>query len=295
MISGSSPLVSIGLPFFNPGSFIIEAVQSIFAQTYANWELIAVDDGSSDGTASLLSKIKDPRVRVLTDRKRLGLPTRLNQISQLASGKYVARFDADDMMHPKRLELQVLLLEKNPQVDFVATGHFVIDKKGYLVGIHFATPPSLLELFKLGGYLHPSIMARREWFLHNPYSPAYPRAEDRELFIRTNANSTATIIKEPLYFYRRVGNFRLRPFLRSYQSERKILLHYGFSQIGWIKTIGLLARSYLKSGAILIFRICHCDHLVTNRHYQPLSNGEMWKGGMEALAIICKKKVSGWE
>ncbi len=95
------PLVTVGLPVYNPGSFLSWAIRSVFAQTYSSWELVVVDDGSTDGSLERLRKIEDPRVRVLTDGKRRGLPYRLNQVLEEASGDFIARMDADDLMDPR--------------------------------------------------------------------------------------------------------------------------------------------------------------------------------------------------
>src|SRR5947209_20480458 len=91
------PELSIGLPSFNAGRFLREAVQSIFAQTFTDWELIIVDDGSSDGSFSTLAHINDTRVRVYSDAQHRGLAARLNEIAGLARGKYIGRMDADDL------------------------------------------------------------------------------------------------------------------------------------------------------------------------------------------------------
>jgi len=101
------PLVSVGIPFLNPGPYLDLAVRSVFAQTYPNWELILVDDGSTDGSYERATAIQDPRVRVLRDGQNKGLPARLNEIVRLAKGELVARMDADDAMHPLRLAKQV--------------------------------------------------------------------------------------------------------------------------------------------------------------------------------------------
>ena len=105
-----SELVTIGLPFYNDRLTLELAIKSIFAQTYKNWELILVDDGSTDGSLNIAKKITDKRVRIISDEKNKGLIFRLNQIASLAKGKYLARMDADDLMQPTRIEKQVEFL-----------------------------------------------------------------------------------------------------------------------------------------------------------------------------------------
>src|ERR1700692_494357 len=101
------PELTIGLSVYNPGEFLEPALQSIFAQTFQDWELILVDDGSDDGSTELLSLIKDPRVRVLESGLRRGLAAQLNRIVQAARAPYIARMDADDMLDKRRLEKQI--------------------------------------------------------------------------------------------------------------------------------------------------------------------------------------------
>src|SRR5512138_427624 len=99
--------VSIGIPFYNPGRAFEKAVRSVFSQTHADWELILMDDGSSDGSLELARSITDPRVRVLSDGANRGLCARLNQIAREARHGLLCRMDADDVMHPDRLHRQV--------------------------------------------------------------------------------------------------------------------------------------------------------------------------------------------
>jgi glycosyltransferase involved in cell wall biosynthesis len=244
------PLVSIGIPFFNPGPFLREAIQSVFAQTYPFWELILVDDGSDDGSYELCLRIQDSRVRVFRDGKQMGLAARLNQIASVASGKYLARMDADDLMHPERLARQVALLEAHPEIAVVSTGYYLMDPEGNLLGVRMGVQPKPEEVFAWGGYLHPSIMARTSWFRDNPYALDYPRAEDRELFARVMGQAQFFVLREPLYIYRWYGNTALTKLIRGYRSERRIILRYGPSKLGWPKTWILLGRSLAKEAIV---------------------------------------------
>ena len=294
-MSSDKPLVTIGLPFLNPGEWIKEAIQSIFAQSFQDWELILMDDGSTDGSLELARRIQDPRVHVVSDGKHLGLVTRLNQITQLASGKYLARMDADDLMHPERIVKQYNLLESNTQVDVVDTGAFVLNKEGHPVGLRGTSPdlPTPLALLKWEGFLHPSIMARREWLLSHQYDPAYPRAEDRELWARTFKSSKFAHIQEALYFYRFVGNVRPRLYLASYSSERKVLLKHGPNLVGWPTTVALYIRSLAKSTVLLGLSSLKKEQLVTSRTYSSIDETSLSRA-VEILQKIREQRVPGW-
>src|SRR5690606_22433356 len=136
--------------------------------------------------------------------------------------------DADDFMHSERLAKQVAFLTEHPHYRAVTTGTYILDKSGNVVGLRVGVEPSLEQVFVFGGYLHASLTARREWFLENPYTEAYKRAEDRDLFVRARLKGHRIgVLSEPLYFYRWIGNVRIRPWLVSYREERAILWRYG--------------------------------------------------------------------
>jgi glycosyltransferase involved in cell wall biosynthesis len=112
-IPESTPLVSVILPSYNAAAYLGKAIGSILAQSYCNFELIIIDDGSSDKTAALIAQYTDPRIIVI-NQSNLGLPKALNAGIRVARGKYLARQDADDVSLPERLANQVAFMEKNP-------------------------------------------------------------------------------------------------------------------------------------------------------------------------------------
>src|SRR5690242_8874277 len=127
--------IAIGLPFLNAASTLMSAVRSIFAQSFEDWELILMDDGSSDGSLELARQIRDSRVRVVSGGGTIGLSRRLNEIAQLATCDRLARMDADDIMHPERLERQSAHLDANPEVDVLGSAAYVLDEDGCVAGI----------------------------------------------------------------------------------------------------------------------------------------------------------------
>ncbi|MFM8312721.1 MAG: glycosyltransferase family 2 protein, partial [Deltaproteobacteria bacterium] len=97
-----NPLVSVLLPVYNGGDCLSLAVETILQQTHTNWELILIDDGSTDFAVKEIEKLSDPRIRIIQDGNRLGLAARLNQGIALSGGDYIARMDADDLAFPVR-------------------------------------------------------------------------------------------------------------------------------------------------------------------------------------------------
>lgn len=129
--SMESDLVSIVMPAFNAEKHIRASIDSVLAQTYSNFELIIIDDASSDGTASLLNQFStEPRVRLLTNKSNLGVPSTRNKGIQVASGKYVALLDSDDIWLPQFLQSQMAILHSNPEISLLGCDFDFIDQNG---------------------------------------------------------------------------------------------------------------------------------------------------------------------
>ncbi|MEI8597180.1 glycosyltransferase family A protein [Vibrio sp. M60_M31a] len=114
--------LTIGIPFYNPGEYFFDSIKSILLQSFNDFELILIDDGSSDDSLTVAKSFSDPRIVVVSDNLNLGLPARLNQIVNLSRGEYIARMDADDLVSLERLVKQVQFLDENPDIDIVSTG-----------------------------------------------------------------------------------------------------------------------------------------------------------------------------
>ena len=122
-------MVTIGLPFYNAEKYLALAIESVLQQTYTDWELLLLDDGSTDNSLSIAQSYaqKDSRIKVISDGKNKNLATRLNELPSLAQGLYLARMDADDMMHPARIERQLAVLETHPEIDVLGTNAYIIN------------------------------------------------------------------------------------------------------------------------------------------------------------------------
>ncbi len=133
--AGSKPLITLAMPVHNAGRYLRPAVVSVLQQTFPDWELIIIDDGSLDGAVEAIRDIHDARIKVLSDGMNKGLAARLNEAIDLARGRYFARMDADDISYPDRLAKQLTLLEQNPEIDLCAVRCVAIDAEDELVGI----------------------------------------------------------------------------------------------------------------------------------------------------------------
>lgn len=227
-----SELISVGIPFYNAEQYLALSIQSVISQSYESWELILVDDGSTDASLQIANNYAkyDKRIRVISDGENKKLPFRLNQIIQESKGDFIARMDADDLMHPHRLEKQLNFLINNPDFDVVSTGLISIDSKNNVKGFR-AVNEKTVDLNPIDGQypiVHPSIMARKTWYIRNNYSEKYPRAEDYELWTRTlKANDLKImILPELLLFYREEGSLSKDKILKSYKDIINIQLDY---------------------------------------------------------------------
>lgn len=201
------PLVSIGMPVRNCEKTIGAALRSIFLQEYENWELILVDDGSTDSTLERAARHKDDRIRIIYGKTRQGISRRLNQAVELSRGEYFARMDGDDIAYPERLKLQVEFLLKNKDIDLAGCRVLIFDGSGDIVGTYpfRQTHEEICRRPWSGFYLpHPTWMGKTRWFKHHPYRSEPVRTEDQEMLLRTFSRSRFACLPQFLLGYRQV-------------------------------------------------------------------------------------------
>jgi glycosyltransferase involved in cell wall biosynthesis len=270
MTMAANQTVTIGLPFYNCERTLADAIRSVFAQTEADWELLLVDDGSTDGSLAIAKQVRDARVTVVSDGVNRGLSCRLNQIARLSVRPFLARMDGDDLMHPSRLARQREFLQANPGADVVGSAAYIIGTANEVTGRRGDNrfDPSPRAVLGQGLFIHPTVTGRREWFLRHPYDPRFVRAEDRELWCRMAGQATFARVDEPLLFYREPAQVNLANYLQSCATDRRILGQYGPDIIGDFSTRILIARSRVKA---VCYRAAHAagraDVLVRRRNH----------------------------
>lgn len=205
---GPEPLVSVLMPAYNCASFIGAAIESVLAQTYSNFELLVVEDGSTDGTTEVLhaKARRDPRLRLIF-QEHGGLVPALNTGLQQARGRYLARLDADDLAYPQRLQAQVHCLEEQPNLVIVGSAYALIDSRG--VPDHTDYMPQSDTAIRWHNlfhcpFAHTSVMLRLEALRAGglSYNPAMQEAEDYELWSRLLQHGKGQNLPEPLVQYR---------------------------------------------------------------------------------------------
>lgn len=137
-------LVSIVMPSWNTADYIRESVNSVLAQTYANWELIIVDDASTDNTIDILKDIKDSRIRVFVNDSNVGAAISRNRALQEANGEWIAFLDSDDLWEKDKLEKQICFMIENGY-SFSYTSYNEIDEKGASLGVRVTGPKKITK------------------------------------------------------------------------------------------------------------------------------------------------------
>jgi hypothetical protein len=199
-----APLVSVIMPVHNGEKYLRAALESILAQTYVDFEMIVVEDGSNDTTLSILKDYqkKDARIIIQQHSQNTGIVTALNDGLKLASGNYIARMDADDISLPERLEKQVEFLENRPEIGVLGTCAEIINEEDLCIDtIDFPLSHILLQ-WALCFYcpiIHPTVMARRDLLRSvGGYRISYPHTEDYELWTRIASTTRLANLPERL-------------------------------------------------------------------------------------------------
>lgn len=183
--------ITVLMPVYNAEAYLAQAVDSILAQTFTDFELLVINDGSTDGSAALLESYTDPRIRVLHNPQNLKLIATLNRGIPLAKGKYIVRMDADDIALPDRLQKQWEFMETHPEVGICGTWYESFDETGTLGQVRYAADHDticLKHLYQMH-LSHGTAIIRKEVLEKHAllFDPSYTHAEDYELFTRMAA------------------------------------------------------------------------------------------------------------
>ena len=202
------PDISVIMSVYNGETYLAEAVESVINQTFKNWELVIINDCSSDATSEILAdfSLKDERIKVHTNEVNLKLPTSLNKAISLCEGKYIARMDADDICLPDRLEKQFKFMEENSDVALSSCRFLTVKNGVYASGgaggrCDFKALKSMLLV--ANPILHPGVIAKAEVMKRFNYDTTLTCTEDLELWTRmVMENQKIQILPECLLIYR---------------------------------------------------------------------------------------------
>ncbi len=200
-----SPKISVIMSVYNGAPYVGAAIESILAQTYADFELIIINDGSTDESSAIIKSYSDPRIRLFEQANR-GLVPSLNRALSAAKGVYLARHDADDISHPDRFMKQIEYLESNPRIAIVGSSIQVMNTQGTILHEHHVLLNNAElkhELLIRSPFAHGSVMIRAEALKRTgSYDSHYWPAEDYELWIRLGSVGKFHNLDECLYRYR---------------------------------------------------------------------------------------------
>lgn len=205
------PAISVVLPVYNGEAFVREAVESILAQTFTDFELIIINDGSTDGSGAILRELEagDQRI-VLVERTNGGLVSALNEGIERARGDLIARMDADDVAMPERFALQHARMAAEPALGVLGSFIRIIDKAGDTIrlGDYPVSPTDTARFLEHGCPLaHPTVMMRRDAVLKaGGYRKVFSHCEDYDLWLRINElGYELANLPRPLLHYRMHG------------------------------------------------------------------------------------------
>ena len=182
--------------------------------------------------------------------------------------------DADDLMPPERIERELAVLEREPEVDLVSTGLVSIDQNGVPFGVrtHFAQTVTRDNLLRKAGagIVHAAVVGRRDWFLRNRYDPTVSIAQDYDLWLRASAKGdlSVRIIQEPLYYVREAGSVTPAKMFRSYQMDRRALWRHRRN----LWEARFVLKSLMKTVALKLITMAGRLEWLVRRRSQLLTN-----------------------
>ncbi|SHF39066.1 Glycosyltransferase involved in cell wall bisynthesis [Bacteroides faecichinchillae] len=284
-------LVTVAIPFYNAEAHLADAIRSVINQTYTNLEILLVDDGSTDRSLAIATSFVDKRIKVISDGGNRGLVYRLNQSVLMSKGEYYARMDADDIMNRQRIEKQLETLKLDSTIDVLGTSYYSIGANNE---VHACILMPNIPITSNMYILHPSVMAKRDWFVNNPYNDKFVRIEDKELWMRTLKYSKFRNLQESLMFYREYGIPTCKKYLTTHMSSLRIFVHPIKYDLNWLTAVKNIVFAFAKS---IFCLYCHftnqMDVLVslrkTNKRYSI--SFDMQKAMVELDAAIQDKDV----
>ena len=193
--------ITVLMPCYNAANYIVDAIRSVLGQTFRDFELLIVNDGSTDNTTERVRSFNDDRI-ILIEQPQLGIATALNNGLKHARTNYIARFDADDICFADRLEKQYLFMLKNPEYIVVGSGADYMDDSGSFIFTHFPKVVTNGEIQQLAWYrcpfIHASVMFRKDTVMSFGYDTNAHSFEDHLLWLQLKPRGKMYNMPEPL-------------------------------------------------------------------------------------------------
>ena len=243
-------LICIGLFVYNSEKYLNNCISSILSQSFKDFKLVIVNDGSTDKSLSIINSFLDQRIEIHNHKENKGIAYRLCELTKSIDEKYFVRMDSDDIMLENRLDVQIKCFNESPSINFVYGDAISIDLDNNILGYKKSTN-ALNSLNILAGksIIHPTVMFRTEWLQKNNYNKIYNGVEDLELWFRTYKNTKYKYINTPLIFYREV--ISSKKYFNSIQSRKLFANNYNLNYIDRFKFVTL---TYFKTIYTIVFK-----------------------------------------
>lgn len=268
-----SSLLSICIPTFNRSEFLQKAISSVLAQSYNDFELVIVDNASTDDTQKVVALFKDNRIRYFRNNENLGLGLNWNQCISLANGEFICIFHDDDLMLPENLKMKMEYFSKNPSLRLIHSNVNRIDAADKVIGKHWAKRHKENYYSRAGKELFmqllledspicsPSVIVRKEVFNKvGLFNPKLSYACDWEMWLRVTFYYDSAYIAQTLVNYRCHKDMLTQKYLRTngleqiYQAKKNVLIDY----LKYLKNADNLLievkKSFRKRGLKLFMR-----------------------------------------
>lgn len=219
-------LITVFMPVYNTEKYLKESIDSILNQTYKNFELLIIDDGSTDSSIDIINSYDDDRIKLFRNEKNMGLPYTRNKGIELSKGEYIALMDSDDIAKVNRLEIQIDFLEKHKEFQVVGSTQDLLvgDKinKAYRSNKEFIDVNAKLMFYSC--VPNPTVMFRKNFFIKNDIKYREDRfvAEDYGFFVDcVSKGGNIAILSNPVLIYRTGHNNTTKLSIKYKKKERK--------------------------------------------------------------------------
>jgi glycosyltransferase involved in cell wall biosynthesis len=284
--------ISVVMPARNAEKTLHHAVASILCQSYEDWELLIMDDGSTDRTLAIAEQFGDRRVRVFSDGACRGLSAQVNRAITMARGQFLARQDADDVSYPDRLQRQRDFLEANPDVDLLGAACLTFRDDGEVGGVR-RYPPDHKRICARPwlqiAVTHATWMGRLGWFSRNRYRGDVARAQDWELLRRTFRNSHFANLPEVLVGVRE-DSISLRKQMLTRRQVCKLALEFSTQERDFLTACKTIAAESPRAALDVLAVVSGLGFALLPRRLQPATQTEInqWKAVWETVNSVDK-------
>jgi len=243
------PKVSVIMPVYNGEKYLREAIDSILTQTFTDWELVCINDGSIDSSVKIIQSYAEPRIRLINNQGNKGLAITRNIGLDEARGRYIANLDCDDWSYPERLAKQVAFLDNNPDFGLVGSYIETIDKNGEIVPNGtwiFSAPAKEIPIIMIFSnyFAQSATMIRKSSLPSKHYRLDLPPAEDYDLWIRLAEKSKVYNLPEVLTQIRNHGENTSLRHKTNYPKIMPLIYRYQLESLGVKFTTEELERHY---------------------------------------------------